>query len=454
MILLLAAVMVAAALPACSLLPEPPARLAEATPGAAESENEGKGESESNNECNNESKNSPKKTYEAVSLEVYEDEILLAPEKTLVPSLLQVVFKNDQDCALLAVNYDIYGRNYFYNNDNGIAEMSLLLHELPAISFVIESSNPETAVSKDNEIIAVSAGKTVLTVTLIYGELPANYFVFYDLQFFKTAIAADIQVTVAIPLRQIAPTADTIELEVGKTAGIGLLIDPADASGVALAYTSGDEGIATVNESGEITGVSAGQTTVTITATDTVFDKTLTTEIAVTVKDPPSYGGGGWSSGGSGGGGGSSGGGGGGGSSGGLTAAQYAEAYAIAAAIVARHAGESETQMLASIASEVNAYYNQCRYTTDRVNDPYYDTAYGVFVAKTASCAGATRAVNLCLSIAGYSYEHVNEWQYSHQWSRVYVVSLNQYWVVDGGITGGRGLAAPEPAPYRHPWLL
>jgi len=436
--------MIAGTLPACSRLPEPTAGLAAESSGTSEGVLPVKGESNS----------IPTKTHEAISLEVFESETLLAREETQIPSLLRVVFINDQDYARLVVNYDIYGRNYFYNYDNDTPDMSLLLHELPAISFVVESSNPEIAIIEDNRIIAVSAGETVLTITLIYGEMPVSGFDTYSPQSSKTTITATIHVTVAVPLRQIASVADMIELEVRKTVGIELLVDPPDASGAAIEYTSGDEGIAIVNEYGEITGIAAGETTVTITATDTVFDKTLIAKIVVTVKDPPppSYGGGGSSGGGSGGGGGSSGGGG--GSSGGLTAAQHAEAYAIAAAIVSRHLGESETQMLASIASEVNAYYNQCRYTTDRVNDPYYDTAYGVFVAKTASCAGATRAVNLCLSIAGYSYEHVNEWQYDHQWSRVYVASLNQYWVVDGGITGGRGLAAPEPAPYRHPWLM
>ena len=442
--LLLSAVLIATALPACSLSPEPTVKLAEATPGTAESKNE------------SESKNPPVKNYEVVSFDLSDGNVLLAPGDIYFPGLLRVAFKNNQDNAHLTVFYDIYGRHDYYNNGRMIK--AEVFRQLPGITFVLESSDPNVAVVEGSKLFAVSAGELVLTISLVYSAQPGkNGGAGTDgIPDARKVPTVKIDITVAIPITGVSATEQTIELEVGKTVGVGLLIDPTDASGVTLAFKSGDEGIATVDENGEITGVSAGETTIVVAVEDTVFVNRFVVEVVVMVKDPPPPppSGGGSSGGGSGGGGSSGGGGGGsGGSSGGLTAAQYAEAYAIAAAIVSRHAGESETQMLASIASEVNSYYNQCRYTMDRVNDPYYDTAYGVFVAKTASCAGAVRAVNLCLSIAGYSYEHVNEWQYGHQWSRVYVASLNQYWVVDGGITGGWGLAAPEPAPYRHPWL-
>jgi len=440
MILLLAAVMTVTALPACSLLPEPSVKSAEATPSMAASESKSVGESPS------------EKNYEAVSFDLYDNKVLLAPGERYFPGILRVAFKNDQNNAMLTVLYDIYGRHEYYNNGRMIK--AEVFRQLPGITFVLESSDPDVAIVEGNKLIAMSVGEAVLTISLVYSAQPdkSDETGPNGIPDARKIPVVKIDITVAIPIKSISVVGQTVELEVGKTTGIEALIDPTDASGVTLEFISRDENIAIVSEDGEITGIAPGETIIMVTVVDTVFVGRFAAEIVVTVKDPPPpspSGGGGSGSGGSGGG--SSGGGG--GSSGGLTAAQYAEAYAIAAAIVARHAGESETQMLASIASEVNAYYNQCRYTMDRVNDPYYDTAYGVFVAKTASCAGAVRAVNLCLSIAGYSYEHVNEWQYGHQWSRVYVASLNQYWVVDGGITGGRGLAAPEPAPYRHPWL-
>ena len=437
-ILLLAAVMTAAALPACSFSSEPVARPAEAATGVVESS----GVTEI----------PPAKTYEAVSFELFGSRALLAPGDIYFPGLLRVAFKNDQNNAHLAVIYDIYGRHIYYNNGRNIKPE--VFRQLPEITFVLESSNPDVASIEGSKIVAMSTGEAVLTISLAYSAEPDTGSNTEPKSIPDASVVpvVKIEVAVAIPVKGISAARQFVELEAGETASIEMLVNPADASGVTLVYASRDEDIAIVSENGEITGVAAGETTIMVVVRDTVFEQRFVTEVAVTVIEPPPpapSGGGGWSNAGSG----SSGSGGGGSSGGGLTAAQNAEAYAVAAAIVSRHAGESETQLLASIASEVNAYYNQCRYTMDRTNDPYYDTPYGVFIAKTASCAGAVRAVNLCLSIAGYSYEHVNEWQYSHQWSRVYVASLDQYWVVDGGITGGWGLAAPEPAPYKHPWL-
>ena len=39
----------------------------------------------------------------------------------------------------------------------------------------------------------------------------------------------------------------------------------------------------------------------------------------------------------------------------------------------------------------------------------YYNTAYGVFIKREASCAGCTRALGLVLSCMGYQWTHVNE---------------------------------------------
>ena len=46
----------------------------------------------------------------------------------------------------------------------------------------------------------------------------------------------------------------------------------------------------------------------------------------------------------------------------------------------------------------------------------YYRTPYGVFVAGVYTCAGATRALGRVLDFMGYSWEHVNENKWEHQW--------------------------------------
>lgn len=90
----------------------------------------------------------------------------------------------------------------------------------------------------------------------------------------------------------------------------------------------------------------------------------------------------------------------------------------------------TDEQKLDKATEKVNIYYNNARYTME---GPYYAEAYGVFVAKEASCAGACRALGLVVQLMGYKWRHVNENQYSHQWIQVYV---NGEWKdYDAGIT-------------------
>ena len=130
----------------------------------------------------------------------------------------------------------------------------------------------------------------------------------------------------------------------------------------------------------------------------------------------------------------------------GMTSAEYAEAYAIAEAIVNRHKDEDEVDMLCRIAEDI---YNIYKSGVHSEKDPHYSDVYGVFVLKRASCAGVTRAVCLCMTILGKPYEHVNENKWTHQWCRVFIESENSYCVVDaqGGFVG------IEPAPYKHPLI-
>lgn len=85
---------------------------------------------------------------------------------------------------------------------------------------------------------------------------------------------------------------------------------------------------------------------------------------------------------------------------------------------------------------------NEVAYSTSA---PHYNDPYGFFVLHTASCAGCTRATGLCLNMLGIPYEHVNENDYSHQWTRVNVNGT--YWICDAyGLYCG-----PEKVSYQHP---
>ena len=81
------------------------------------------------------------------------------------------------------------------------------------------------------------------------------------------------------------------------------------------------------------------------------------------------------------------------------------------------------------------------------MDSTHYSDVYGLFVSKSASCAGETRAIGLCLNQLGIPYTHVNEGVYSHQWCRVDVNGT--YWICDAyGMYVG-----PEPTPNQHPYF-
>ena len=71
----------------------------------------------------------------------------------------------------------------------------------------------------------------------------------------------------------------------------------------------------------------------------------------------------------------------------------------------------------------VAAYIVSCYCANDTytMSGKDYRTAYGVFVKGEYSCAGSTRALGLVLDCMGYSWTHVNENQYTHQWCELYM---------------------------------
>ena len=129
----------------------------------------------------------------------------------------------------------------------------------------------------------------------------------------------------------------------------------------------------------------------------------------------------------------------------GMTREQFVQAYNYAVEIVRPLNGYTDELQLMGITSQLRMLFDQgIEYSTTAA---HYDDVYGYFIDKKASCAGCTRATGLCLNILGYSYEHVNENEWSHQWCRVRLG--NEYWICDPyGLYCG-----VEPAAYRHPYL-
>ena len=127
------------------------------------------------------------------------------------------------------------------------------------------------------------------------------------------------------------------------------------------------------------------------------------------------------------------------------TDAEFQQAYDVAAYICEEAGGKSRAEQLQYIYAQLRAPVDAGAFTYS-TTAPHYSDPYGYFCLGVASCAGATRAVGLCLDILGIPFEHVNENQWSHQWCRV-PMGDGTYWICDSyGMYVG-----PEPAPYQHP---
>lgn len=101
-----------------------------------------------------------------------------------------------------------------------------------------------------------------------------------------------------------------------------------------------------------------------------------------------------------------------------LSAEQAAEAdavaKAIADAIMADAAYTTDLERVNAAAEIVAAYCYNCAYGTDA--NKWYRSPYGVFVGGVYTCAGSTRALGRVLDFMGYSWQHMNPNQNTHQW--------------------------------------
>ena len=123
------------------------------------------------------------------------------------------------------------------------------------------------------------------------------------------------------------------------------------------------------------------------------------------------------------------------------TDTKNAQALAVAEEIadfVRETAGSEKSLRQISCAAAVvgQCYYRYCTYSDTDTDDW---TAYGVFIAQKASCAGATKALGMVLDLLGYQWYHVNEHLYSHQWCHVSFSYSQQIMAKDGSIKTVQG---------------
>lgn len=136
-----------------------------------------------------------------------------------------------------------------------------------------------------------------------------------------------------------------------------------------------------------------------------------------------------------------------------MTDEEFQAAYNEALKIVQPLVGLDWNTQMIQLESALRARFDAgMTYST---SSPHYNDPYGYLILGSASCAGCTRTTGLCLNMLGYSYEHVNENQWDHQWCRIYIgVEFNGlqdiYWICDPYA----GYSGPEFMPYQHPTLI
>lgn len=126
--------------------------------------------------------------------------------------------------------------------------------------YELVSDNEDVAKIVDNKVVGVSEGKANIT---------AKY----------NGIEVTEKVKVIVPMTKMTFTTTSSSIRVGKDLQVKLQMQPSNASIDPITYTSSDESIATVNQNGIVTGVSAG--TVTITVNDAYTGTTKTVKLTV-----------------------------------------------------------------------------------------------------------------------------------------------------------------------------
>ena len=126
-----------------------------------------------------------------------------------------------------------------------------------------KSSNAAVAtVDANGKVTAVKAGEATITVTTEDGG--------------KTATC---KVTVTIPVKGVTLNKTALTLNIGASETLTATVAPADATNKKVTWTSSDAAVASVDANGKVTGVKAGEATITVTTED--GGKTATCKVTV-----------------------------------------------------------------------------------------------------------------------------------------------------------------------------
>ena len=139
-----------------------------------------------------------------------------------------------------------------YTFDGATPESADLAKKLDALDMSYTSSDPAVlVVDEDGNMVAVSAGTAEVALSSKDGKITAS----------KT-------IEVVVTPTDITTT-DTLTLTAGEAATLETAVAPADATHVVISYTSSDNSVATVSDTGEVEAVGAGEADITAAVQDT-----------------------------------------------------------------------------------------------------------------------------------------------------------------------------------------
>ena len=138
----------------------------------------------------------------------------------------------------------------------------------PSVSWSSADASVAT-VSQSGEVAAVSAGKTSITVTTKDGG--------------KQAVCSVTVTPAHVSVKSVSIEPASLSIEKGFSGQLAVSVLPADASDPSVAWSSGDESVATVSQDGFVTGLAVGTTVITVVAKE---DGTKKAECAVEVLKP------------------------------------------------------------------------------------------------------------------------------------------------------------------------
>ena len=154
---------------------------------------------------------------------------------------------------------------------------AVLVNTSSAASNIIWSSSDTSVVS-----VAGTGAANANCVVTIKGKVGSAVITASHAGCDADTILVNVVAPANVPVSSVAITGAAPALTVGSSAQLGVTVSPADASNKSVTWTSGNVGVATVDQTGKVTGTGVGSTKVRVTSN---ADPSKYAEIDVTVNN-------------------------------------------------------------------------------------------------------------------------------------------------------------------------